>query len=224
MSLFKQPRCVRIASCFRNPVLRGYSLGKLLTDPVYAAVFDRVLSTEVPLLDLGCGIGLCPFYLRDRGYRGPMLGVDSDGRKIKAAQRASARHGLGVEFRLADAADPTVLEAQRHRPGHVLMLDVLHYFQPEAQARVLTHIAQTVGPGGCAILRVTPADDSRRFKVSKAEEWVTQRIGWMASPPEHFPTIEQVATPFQVLGFSCDSGPLWGRTPFNSYLFAFTRP
>ena len=36
-----------------------------------------------------------------------------------------------------------------------------------------------------------------------------------------YPTLESIVAPFS--GFSTDVSPLWGRMPFNTYLFVFKR-
>ena len=48
-----------------NP--RYYAWCKFATDPLYDAVFGALAGTNLPLLDIGCGMGLNSFYLRVRG-------------------------------------------------------------------------------------------------------------------------------------------------------------
>lgn len=219
----KLPLSMRIARRFSSQTLRHYSACKLASDPVYRAVAQRLHPINLPLLDIGCGIGLCPFYLRECGYTGPIWGVDFDGRKIAAAQEHAARHYEGITFDVGSAEDPDIFAPLRERVGHVVMLDVLHYFKIETQQVVLRRIAEAVAPGGWAILRATPRDTSWRFRCTAAEEWLIQRIGWMKRAPVRFPTVEQITAPFEQAGFSAEVRPLWGKTPFNSHLFAFQR-
>lgn len=217
------PTCVRIAERYANPTLMSYAVCKLATDPVYAAVAERIAATEFPLTDLGCGIGLCAFHLREHGYSAPILGVDIDGKKVAAAQQRAAKGYGGVEFRVQSGDDVSVLTPNGHGRGHVAMLDVLHYFEPTKQAELLARIADATAPGAWAILRATPRTQSWRFRMTVMEESFAQAIRWMKAPPQHFPSIDEVARPFRERGFREDIRPLWGRTPFNSYLFAFHR-
>ena len=216
------PMRVRIAERYRSRTLKSYAICKLLTDPVYDAVAARLLPSSLPLLDIGCGIGLCPFYLRERGYTAPIVGVDIDEPKVRAGQARAALDYPGVELRVQRGDDPSLFAGLP--PGHVTMLDVLHYFDPAAQREILTRIAGAVAPGGWAILRVTPRGDGWRFRFTRWEERFTQVVRWMTAPPQHFPTTEEVCGPFRERGFTEEVLPLWGRTPFNSHLFAFRRP
>lgn len=217
------PLPLRIARRFSSYTLMNYAMCKLASDPVYRAVQQRLHPADLPLLDIGCGIGLCAFYLRECGYTGPISGVDVDSPKIAAARKHASKHYRQVAFDIGSGDDPSIFTPFRERAGHVVMLDVLHYFNVEAQRFVLSRMAEAVAPGGWAILRATPRDGSWRFRCTAAEEWLIQRIGWMKAPPMHFPTIEQVVAPFEEAGFAAEVRPLWGRTPFNSYLFAFQR-
>ena len=99
--------CARIASLYDSRLQRGYVMGKLTNDPVYAATVAAIAGTQLPLLDLGCGIGLLGQYLNAQGHRLPYVGLDHDERKIAAGQRAARRAGLEGMMSLhhADAAE-----------------------------------------------------------------------------------------------------------------------
>jgi len=59
----------QIAARCRKRWDRHYVPIKLATDPVYAAVADLVLPTALPVLDIGCGIGLLTHDLRGLGSK-----------------------------------------------------------------------------------------------------------------------------------------------------------
>uniref|UniRef100_UPI002FD96B15 methyltransferase domain-containing protein n=1 Tax=Stenotrophomonas cyclobalanopsidis TaxID=2771362 RepID=UPI002FD96B15 len=65
-----------------------YTRGKLGSDPLYDGVLQHLPDDGLPLLDLGCGLGLFAHVLRQRGRGQPYLGVDVDAGKIARAQRA----------------------------------------------------------------------------------------------------------------------------------------
>lgn len=113
----------RIASLYDGRLQRCYVRTKLASDPVYAAVTALVAGSALPLLDIGCGIGLLGQYLHAHGHALPYLGVDHDPRKIAAGRRAVQRAGLAATMGL-HRADVTELPPTR---GHVALLDVLHY-------------------------------------------------------------------------------------------------
>ena len=207
----------RLPLRFRGRWLQGYARGKLRSDPVYRASFARLGASALPLLDIGCGLGLHAFYLRERGYSAPILGLDVDAKKIAAGQAVAAAHYPGVTLRIGDGA------ALPEFSGHVSLLDVLHYFSPDAQAALLAGLAQRTAPGGWCIIRTTPRDGSWRFRATQALEHFARGIAWMTRPALAFPTLAGIAREFPEAEFTHDVQPLWGNTPFNSWLLAFQR-
>ena len=208
------PVIARIARRYKGRWLQGYARGKLRSDPAFAAAFEYLNPVPLPVLDVGCGIGLLEFYLRERGFAAPLHGFDFDAPKIVQAQRIAAAQDAAVTFTLGDAA-----QALPGARGHVVMLDVLHYLDAAAQRDLLARAAAHVAPGGLCLIRETPRDGSWRFRVTQGEELFIRSILWMKSGARHFPTIEEVIGPFEERGFSSQVIPLWGRTPFNSHLF-----
>lgn len=120
-----------------------------------------------------------------------------------------------------EVADATTHAGQR---GNVVILDVLHYLTPDAQRAVLERVAALLEPAAWCIIRITARDASWRFRVTVFEEFVLRAVGWMKAPARHFPTLAEIEAPFRERGFVSEIGPLWGRTPFNSYLLTFRAP
>ncbi len=182
----------RIARRYEGRWLQGYARGKLRSDPVFAAAFALLKDAPLPVLDVGCGIGLFEFYLRERGFTAPLAGFDFDAAKIAHAQRIAAAHYPGVDFSVADTAHALPGEA-----GHVVLFDVLHYLDAAAQRDLLERAADHVAPGGLCLIRESPRDRSWRFRITEIEEALIRRArftfprsrkssrrssGW-ASPP-----------------------------------------
>lgn len=212
----------RIASHFpwRNHWHRNYSRTKLRTDPVYRAVYEELRQhPEMPLTDLGCGLGLNGMYLRQRGWRGDYLGIDFDPRKIRLGQKIMARHydaqcrvetGDLRDFRLA-------------RRGHVTLLDILQYFDADQQQRLLETVAASMPPGARLLIRATLKDDSWRFRINRWCDWFARCVLWMKSPPVNYTTREELTTRLKGLGFEGEFRPLWGGTPFCNWFGSFAR-
>jgi 2-polyprenyl-3-methyl-5-hydroxy-6-metoxy-1,4-benzoquinol methylase len=81
-----------------------YVSAKLRSDPVYGAVVKELAGSTLPVLDIGCGIGLLAFYLRESGFTPAITGFDYDAGKIDSAQGMSARSGFaGLSFMNGDA-------------------------------------------------------------------------------------------------------------------------
>jgi SAM-dependent methyltransferase len=208
----------KVPRYFRGRWLQGYARGKLKSDPVYRASYEMIGKSALPLLDVGCGMGLHAFDLRERGYTAPITGLDVDKRKIADGQRAIEQGGYkDVTLSIGDGA------ALPSFSGHVSMLDVLHYFPADQQPDVLSAMAERVAPGGWCIIRTTPRDGTWRYRMTQAEELFARCISWMACPAIAFPTLTSVQAQFPADKFEHDVRPLWGRTPFNSWLLAFRR-
>lgn len=192
-----------------------YAHGKIALDPAYPEVARQLSESSRPLLDIGCGMGLLASYLRANGHRGSIYGVDLDEQKIDMASQA-----LGHERAKFQAAN--ALDFPEHS-GDVVMLDVLHYFDDAEQQLLLRKIARSVAPGGVALIRGALAEPNWRYALTRAEEWFVKFSGWIPHSGWNFPTREEVARVFVSEGFQAEVSPMWGLTPFNSYLFTFRR-
>ncbi len=204
----------RIAGLYDNPVQRGYVQGKLASDPVYAAAAARLAGVSLPLLDIGCGIGLLGHYLHAQGHTQPYLGLDHDARKIAAGQRAVQRAGLDATMRLqqADAAELPPLQ------GHIALLDVLHYLPAARQPDLLRTAVRHLAPEGWLIIRNVLREPNWRFHATRIEEFFLRASGWIPGGAQHYPSADEVRAPLEDAGLRVQIEPLRGRTPFNSYL------
>ncbi|MGB5939568.1 MAG: class I SAM-dependent methyltransferase [Rhodanobacter sp.] len=204
----------RIAQLYDSRLQRGYVLGKLAGDPVYAATAALVAGTALPLLDIGCGIGLLGLYLHAQGHARPYLGVDHDARKIVAGQLAVQRAALAASISLRHA-DVSELPPMH---GHVALLDVLHYLPAERQPALLREAARHLAPEGCLIIRNVLREPNWRFQATRVEEFFLRTSGWIPGGAQHYPTAGELRAPLEDAGLEVHIEPLRGRTPFNSYL------
>ena len=62
-----------------------------------------------------------------------------------------------------------------------------------------------------------------RFVATVIEERLLHAVRWMRSPARHFPERTEIETPLRAAGLVVETPPLWGRTPFNSFLLVATR-
>lgn len=202
----------QISRRFPGRWLQGYVRGKLGSDPLYAAAAAEIVSAQpVPVLDVGCGIGLFAHYLRAHACEADYVGLDLDAKKIDLA-RAAARNLQGIHFE--HGACDSLPEWQ----GHVLILDTLHYLAADGQQQLLCAAAVRVAPGASLIIRSVLRDASWRFRVTRLEEGFMRSIRWMRYPVRHYPDADELGAPLLKAGLSVRITPLWGRTPFNSYL------
>lgn len=208
----------KLAAPFPNRWDRGYVATKVKTDPLYGAVYDELRGSDLPLLDLGCGLGLLAFYLRERGLAFPIRGVDYDPRKIRSAEKVAAALSLkGLTFATHDARS-----GLPEHSGNVSILDILQFFTPSEQEILLGRAASLVAPGGKLVIRSGLRDKSMRFRITVAGDFLAKASFWMKAAPTHYPSADdfrRILSPFGRVSIS----PLWGGTPFNNHLIVLEK-
>ena len=210
--------CARVALQFRSPWLRHYAGGKLRTDRIYSAAYDLLGQSPEPILDVGCGLGLLAFYLRERACRQPILGLDLDARKIGCGSSIAARRYRGVELRFQDVEGP--LPDFR---GNIALFDVLHYLSRRAQISLLSRLAERVAPGGLLVIRDALREMRPRYWTTWLAEKLGQLISWNVHAALHFPSRQSIDDVFDREKFHRQSRPLWGASPINNHIFIFRR-
>lgn len=193
---------------------RHYTRSKLSTDPVYGAVLKHIQGTLLPLLDIGCGIGLLSHYLRAMGHKVPVMGFDYDARKISAAQIMAQKAGL--DNICYEHGDARIQMPDFH--GHVVILDILQFFTEAEQNALLTSAAARVAPGGSLIIRSGLRDVSWRFRITVLVDYIAKICLWMKAAPTRYPDADQFQRVLENAGLKVSIQPLWGGTPFNNFL------
>ncbi|WP_426663454.1 class I SAM-dependent methyltransferase [Rhodanobacter aciditrophus] len=208
-----------IARRYAGRFYRGYAQGKLAGDPVYAAVAGMLAAAPPrPLLDIGCGLGLLGQYLHECGLLHGYLGVDFHDRRVAAGRAAGARLSPPLELRCGDAAQLPAFQ------GHVALLDMLHYLPAPRQAALLHEAATRLAPDGLLLIRNVLREANWRFHATRAEEWFLRVSGQMRVGAQHYPDANEIRAPLAALGLTVTVQPLYGHTPFNSYLIVARHP
>ena len=210
--------CARVAAQFRQRWLRSYVRGKLRSDRIYPTAFELFRDSPEPILDVGCGVGLLAFYLRERGGSQPVIGLDVDARKIREGKMIAESRYQNVDLRDQDVQGPLL-----DFSGNVALFDVLHYLPLERQSTLLAHLAKCVARGGLLVIRDCPRDNNARFWLTLVAEKFAQAISWNLNTPLHFPSRALIQGAFDGNEFESESRPLWGTSPFNNHIFIFRR-
>lgn len=206
-----------LAQHYPNRWLRNYVRWKIRFDPVYVTVADRLGSAERPVLDIGCGIGILPFYLRERGHRAPITGLELDREKIGYAIQVGRKAYPSVEFR-----DERVRSIEGY-DGDVVVLDVVHYLSADSRDELLRSIANSLKPARRLLLRTPLAPGGWRSVVTGLGERMASLLGWNRMPTVDFPTREELDRWFPPSLYSRTEAPLWGITPFGGVLLEYQR-
>lgn len=203
-----------IANHYDGVFQRGYVRGKLASDPVYAATAELLEGSSLPLLDIGCGIGLLGQYLNTQGRPRRYVGLDHDPRKVAAGRLAAQRAALDdlMDLQHADAAELPPVR------GDVALLDVLHYLPAARQIELLRSVVGHLAPDGCLIIRNVLREKNWRFHATRIEEFFLRASGWIPGGVQHYPNAGELRVPLEGAGLDVRIEPLHGRTPFNSYL------
>jgi SAM-dependent methyltransferase len=209
----------RIAALYPGRFESNYVASKLRTDPLYEALEKEVRGSPLPLLDLGCGLGLVAFHLRAAGVEVTIAGFDYDHRKIDMANKAASAFGSdGLSFASHDLRDGVP-----EHLGNVCILDILQYFTADEQERLLEDACARLGPNAKLIIRSGLRDDSLRYRVTHFCDRFAKATFWMKSGPKHYPTAEDFQRLLSPHG-KVRITPLWGGTPFNNHLIVLEKP
>jgi SAM-dependent methyltransferase len=202
----------RLAALYDRRSLQGYVRWKVRTDRAYAAVRDVLRGRSRPVIDVGCGVGILPLYLREHGHDAPMTGIDFDQRKIDVARKAAQRYEE-VDFIVGDARETLPSDHD------VVLLDILHYFDSVSQQTILANAARAAGSDGVVVIRQGIRDGSWRHRLTALVDGLARVFRWMKAERINLPTREEVEAAFT--DFDAVVRPLWGKMPYNSYLFVF---
>lgn len=206
--------------------------GKLGQDPAFAAILAHGLIADgAQVLDLGCGRGLLPSWLRaaqiayERDewcveWPPPPRAVRVRGVEQHADSVARARRALG-EATVIELGD--ILKADFTGADTVVLLDVLHYIDRAAQDAVFERIRAALPADGVLILRVGDAAAGLPFRISR---WVDQAVllargdGWSGL---HCRSLSEWHGALAAHGFRSQAVPI-PRRAFSADVLLVARP
>ncbi|RYZ12597.1 MAG: class I SAM-dependent methyltransferase [Comamonadaceae bacterium] len=213
-----------------------FARGKLGRDPVFRGLIERGLigANRSRVLDIGCGQGLFASLLSSMAAmqatrRWPATWAatppvaDYTGIELMPRDVARAESSIGhlqptPRFVCADMCN-----AELPPSDLVVILDVLHYVDLEAQEGVLRRVHDALAPGGRMLLRVGDASSRRGFAISQWVDRTVTRIRGHKVSPTWGRTLPDWIALLQRLGFSVESIPMSEGTPFANVLLVADR-
>jgi SAM-dependent methyltransferase len=204
-----------------------FARGKLSGDPAFLALLERGwLSDSRRILDLGCGQGLLFSWLtaaRESFERGdwpagwppPPRFEKLVGIELMATDTRRARDAVGhvAEFVQADLRDAPLVPADT-----IVMLDVLHYLEPDMQERLLARMRAALPAGGLLLLRVGDAAAGLPFTISTWVDRLVLLSRGHASGRVHCRPVDEWRRALARVGFRSEAVPLSDGTPFANVL------
>jgi 1-acyl-sn-glycerol-3-phosphate acyltransferase len=149
---------------YKGPILEWYMKVKVGLETNYQ-VFHDLLPVSGKILDLGCGYGFMPYLLNFTSPQRQFTGVDFDEEKIEVANNCFSKND-NVNFEFADALTFDMLQYDA-----IVMMDMLHYLQPDEQKELIEKCIRHLNPGGKLIIRDGDADLRERHKGTRLTEF-----------------------------------------------------
>jgi len=206
----------RYEGATRRRGTRYYVRGKLRGDPATRAVADLAPLGDV--LDLGCGRGQLDVLLLEHASATSVLGVDWHEDKLRLARAAGS--DLRATF---EQSDVRTFETERSFDT-VLLVDVLHYVDLDAQQSLLRSAAVRVREGGRLVIRDADAGRGWRSAVTRWSERISTAVRFNRGERIRIVDIaRQIVPTLETAGFECRVEPCWSGTPFSNVLVVATR-
>lgn len=222
------------ATRYRSSGLTPYffASNKIRYDPVFFAILKSgLIRDHARLLDLGCGQGLLLALLStaESQYRrgvwaddlpSPPTDLHMYGMELRAHEVASAQRVLGDSAVISqrDLANADIPQADV-----MVLLDVLHYLDDNAQVDLIRRIARSISRDGLLLVREADAAGGNRFRMTKIVERLASinRGNWRQR--FCFRSRDEWNALLQSNGFAVTDMPMSEGTPFANFLWAARR-
>lgn len=194
----------------------GFVRGKLRGDPVYRAVaLGGLLPETGVLLDLGCGKGILLAALRETGSGLRLVGIES-GPTAEIARRALGDEAEIVRADLRDVSLPACDAAT--------ILDVLHYLDRPAQARLIDRVACALLPAGVLLVREADAGAGARFWSVRLSERLLSCLRGRPFQTLQYRSKEEWGALLRAADLEVESRPMGEGTPYANVLLVARKP
>ncbi len=188
-----------------HPRFKWYARMKYVMDPCYRAIAPLVPPGAFAV-DLGSGLGMLPV----------LLGVLGDGRRALGIEWDRSKVDCGVHA-ARDLPEIRVVEGDARSVelpacDVITLVDMLHYWDADAQRAILSRCRAALRPGGRLLVR--EGDPARRggARFTRAIEWLVTRLGWNRGPQVRFRPVDELRADLEALGFRVRIDDVAART------------
>jgi uncharacterized protein (DUF2062 family)/SAM-dependent methyltransferase len=200
-----------------HPRFKWYARMKYVMDPCYRAIAPLVPAGAFAV-DLGSGLGMLPVLLGVLGDGRRALGIEWDRQKVECGIHA-ARGLSTIEVREGDARSVEI-----PRCDVIALVDMLHYWDDDAQRALLGRCRAALDSGGRLLVR--EGDPARRggARFTRVAEALVTRLGWNRGPQVRFRPVGELRAELEALGFCVRIDEVAARThPGNVLLVCDVR-
>jgi SAM-dependent methyltransferase len=204
-----------------------FARGKLRADPIYRAILELgLLLGRARVLDLGCGQGLLAAWLQaaercygrgswPRAWPPAPQPLSTRGIELMPREVERARCALGSASEVSQA---DIRSAAYGAVDAVVILDVLHYLNPQAQLEVLRRVRAALPPRGLLLLRVGDAGGGMRFRYGQWSDKLVMLMRGHAIVAQHCRSVAEWLMLLRECGFDSEAKPMSQGTPFANVL------
>lgn len=154
---------------YKGPVLEWYCRIKTSLENNYQ-LFESLMPKTGKIIDVGCGYGFLSYMLMYKGRKREILGVDYDDEKIAVADGCIDKTDK-LRFDVGDVTTYNFPNADG-----IIISDVLHYFNPEQQLKVIENCITKLNKGGVLVIRDADKDKETRQKGTWYTEFMSTKI------------------------------------------------
>jgi SAM-dependent methyltransferase len=204
-----------------------FARGKLRADPVYRAILELgLLRGRTRVLDLGCGQGLLAAWLQAAehcyergawpwGWPPAPCTLSTRGIELMARDVERARRALGSACEVLHA---DIRSASFGAVDAVVILDVLHYLDPQAQLEVLRRVRAALPARGLLLLRIGDAAAGLRFRYGQWSDKLVMLLRGHSIVTQHCHSTVEWRVLLKECGFDSEAKPMSRGTPFANVL------
>jgi SAM-dependent methyltransferase len=199
----------------RDRFARHFAFGKLKGDPVFEYLLaSSLIAPGARVVDLGCGQGLLAALLVAAGVPVRYTGIELMAHDAERGRAATASGPAdSMRFIVGD-----IRNAEFGAADAVVILDVLHYIDYEAQAAVLERVRDSLGEGGVLLLRVGDEAPTLRFRYTLFIDRMVMALRGRRISRLYCRPLARWVTELEGLGFKVEARPMSEGTMFANVL------